>query len=247
MIKHIPYDALGKADHGWLKARHHFSFARYYNPERMGFGTLRVINDDWVAPGAGFAPHPHHDMEIITFVRSGEVTHEDNLGNKGITEAGEVQVMSAGTGVTHSEFNTSKDPLTLYQIWITPNKKGVAPRWESKPFSSAANNKASPNTATSSLPLLVSGYEDDHKEEHNALFIHQHARIYGGALLENSTATHTITHQAYVLASKGDVELITDSATQRLTKGDGAEVTNTQAVTIKAYSDAEIILIDAPA
>lgn len=243
MIQPIPYDTLGKADHGWLKARHHFSFARYYNPERMGFGALRVINDDWVAPGAGFAPHPHHDMEIITFVRSGSITHEDNLGNKGITETGEVQVMSAGTGVTHSEFNTSKDPLTLYQIWITPNKKGVEPRWETKSFSSATANELSPNNSPRSLPLLVSGYEEDH----DALFIHQHARIYGGLINMNEAIQHPITHQAYVLASQGEIELTTDAGKFTLAKGDGAEITNESTVTIKAKSNAEVIVIDVPA
>ena len=134
MITRIAYDELGQADHGWLKARHHFSFARYYNPQRMGFGVLRVINDDWIQPGAGFPAHPHQDMEIISYIRSGEITHQDSMGNQGVIATGEVQVMSAGTGVMHSEFNRSREPLTLYQIWIEPNQRGIAPRYDSKPF-----------------------------------------------------------------------------------------------------------------
>jgi len=131
-IKHYPYKSLGHADHGWLKSKHHFSFANYYNPARMGFGKIRVINDDWVEPGTGFPSHPHRNMEIISFIRSGEITHKDSTGNKGITKTGEVQVMSAGTGIVHSEYNRTKDPLTFYQIWIETNKQNVEPRWESK-------------------------------------------------------------------------------------------------------------------
>ncbi|WP_191600343.1 pirin family protein [Marinomonas algicola] len=235
MIKHFPFQQLGKADHGWLKANHHFSFAHYYNPSRMEFGTLRVVNDDWVEPGQGFPPHPHNNMEIITFVRSGSVTHEDNKGNKGVTENGEVQVMSAGTGIVHSEYNLSKDPLTIYQIWIEPNQRNVKPRWEAKRFRN--NNK------NDGLSLLVSGYPED---QDDALFIYQEARVFGGKVSKGSTFEHKIHHQAYILASSGRFEVITDDATVILNTGDGAEVTKEASVRFTVLDDSEIVLIDAP-
>jgi len=248
MIKHYPFQQIGKANHGWLKANHHFSFANYYNPKRMGFGVLRVVNDDWVAAGTGFPAHPHRNMEIITFVRSGAVTHQDNTGNKGVTLAGEVQVMSAGSGITHSEYNLTKEPLTLFQIWIEPNKQNVKPRWGSKLFSE--NTDTINNTATfhhtdnTKLPLLVSGYPG---EQDNALFINQAARIYGGKIKKGTQFTHSIEHQAYILASSGEFELIDNQRAILMNKGDGAEVTRQKEITIKALSDAEIIIIDAPA
>jgi redox-sensitive bicupin YhaK (pirin superfamily) len=234
MIKHVPFEQLGKANHGWLKANHHFSFAHYYRPDRMAFGKVRVINDDWIAPGAGFPPHPHNNMEIITLVRSGEVTHEDNAGNRGVTKSGEVQVMSAGSGIVHSEYNLSNEPLTLYQIWIDTNTQNVAPRWDSRPF---------PNEFALTLPLLVSGYTEDRDD---ALFIHQYARIYGGKVAKGVTIEHAITDQAYVLASSGSFDVIEDDERVILRKGDGAEVTQSSRIQIKAREDSEIIVIDAP-
>jgi redox-sensitive bicupin YhaK (pirin superfamily) len=234
MIKHISFEQLGKADYGWLKANHHFSFARYYRPDRMSFGKVRVINDDWVAPGTGFPPHPHNNMEIITFVRTGAVTHQDNAGNKGTTKRGEVQVMSAGSGIVHSEYNLTDEPLTLYQIWIESNKREVKPRWESKQF---------PSEFSSTLPLLVSGYEED-KEE--ALFIHQQARIYGGKVQQGEQIEHAIAHQAYVLASSGKFEILEGDQRSVLKQGDGAEITGLERVSINALEDSEIVVIDAP-
>ena len=149
MIRVYPYENLGHADHGWLNARHHFSFASYRDPKRVGFGQLLVINDDVIAAGRGFAPHPHNDMEIITYVREGAITHEDSMGNVGRTGAGDVQVMSAGTGVIHSEKNLEPGQTRLYQIWIEPREQGVKPRWE------AAQFPKQPVTGT--LPVLVSG------------------------------------------------------------------------------------------
>lgn len=236
MIKHVPFATLGKANHGWLKANHHFSFAHYYNPQRMGFGVLRVINDDWVAPNMGFPPHPHNNMEIITFVRSGSVSHQDDAGNKGVTTAGEVQVMSAGSGIVHSEYNRSKEPLTLYQIWIESNRQNVKPRWDSKKFPSKANQEA--------LTLLVSGDIQDSKE---ALFINQQAKIFGGNIAKGTTFEHKIEHQAYILASKGRFKINDNTASVVLEKGDGAEVTKTSYVTIEALQACEIVLIDVPA
>ena len=129
MIERRSFDSLGGADHGWLKAKHHFSFAGYNDPRRMGWGSLRVWNDDEIAPKSGFPPHPHSDMEIITYVRTGAITHEDSMGNKGRTPAGDVQVMSAGTGVRHAEFNLEDELTTLFQIWIETDKPGAKPSW----------------------------------------------------------------------------------------------------------------------
>src|SRR5262245_64553320 len=134
MIERRAFESLGGADHGWLKAKHHFSFAGYHDPARMGWGALRVWNDDTIAAGTGFPPHAHANMEIITYVREGAITHQDSLGNKGRTEAGDVQVMSAGTGIRHSEYNQEKDPTTLFQIWIQPSSRGRKPSWGTKPF-----------------------------------------------------------------------------------------------------------------
>ena len=232
MLTHYPKNSLGHADHGWLKSKHHFSFANYYNPARMGFGTLRVVNDDWVAPGMGFGAHPHRNMEIISFIRSGAITHQDSMGNKGITEQGEVQVMSAGTGITHSEYNLTDEPLTFYQIWIQSNQHNVEPRWESKKF---------PTQAASRLSLLVSGYP---KDADSALFINQQARIYGGKLAKGTLIKQPIDHQAYVLASAGEFIISDESASVKMSKGDGAEVTQTKTITLTATTECELIIID---
>lgn len=233
MIIHYPYHQLGKANHGWLNARHHFSFAHYYNPSRMEFGKLRVVNDDTVAPKKGFAPHSHRNMEIISFVRTGEITHEDSLGNKGVTRAGEVQVMSAGSGIVHSEYNLTNQPLKFFQIWIEPNKTNVKPRWQSKPFpKSIVKDK---------LALLVSG----DKRDKNALFIHQDAKIYGGVLAQHSQISHTIANQAYVILSAGKVTLTSEDGEQiTMEEGDGAELTYINSMTITSQLDSEILIID---
>ncbi|WP_368484879.1 pirin family protein [Pseudoalteromonas sp. SD03] len=232
MINHYPKNSLGSADHGWLKSKHHFSFAHYYNPTRMGFGTLRVVNDDWVAPEMGFGAHPHKNMEIISFIRSGAITHQDSMGNKGITEQGEVQVMSAGTGIVHSEYNRTNEPLTFYQIWIQSNKQDVPPRWESKKFLTDVANE---------LTLLVSGYAED---AGNTLFINQQARIYGGKLAKGTTITQRIDHQAYVLASDGAFTVDDKNSVITMNKGDGAEVTHADFITLTAATECEIIIID---
>lgn len=235
MIKHYPYQSLGHANHGWLKSKHHFSFANYYNPTRIGFGKLRVINDDWVEPGAGFPSHPHRNMEIISFIRSGAMTHQDSTGNKGVTKAGEVQVMSAGTGIVHSEYNRTRDPLTFYQIWIETNKNNVAPRWESKYF---------PTDQTEALTLLASGYKED---KDKALFINQEARIYGGRLAKGTIVEHNIHHQAYILASNDMFKIEDDSGKTgnvTMNKGDGVEVTQSNSILLRATTDCELIIID---
>src|SRR5471030_1258393 len=165
MIDKRPFAGLGGADHGWLKAKHHFSFANYYDPKRMGWGALRVWNDDEIAAQSGFPPHPHADMEIITYVRAGAITHKDSLGNEGRTEAGDVQVMSAGTGIRHAEYNMDNEKTELFQIWVEPNERGHAPRWGAKPF---------PKTdRAGKFVALASGFDDDAE----ALKIHTPARL----------------------------------------------------------------------
>jgi redox-sensitive bicupin YhaK (pirin superfamily) len=134
VIERRPFDSLGGANHGWLDAKHHFSFASYNDAKRMGWGTLRVWNDDTIAAQTGFPPHSHGDMEIITYVREGAITHRDNLGNTGRTEAGDVQVMSAGSGITHSEYNLESETTRIFQIWIIPDERGQPPSWGAKPF-----------------------------------------------------------------------------------------------------------------
>ena len=156
MLKIYRYDALGYVDHGWLQARHHFSFGNYFNPARTNFGALRVINDDIISAGTGFATHPHRDMEIITYVRQGAITHRDSENNQGRTAAGDVQVMSAGSGDFHSEHNLEKETTRLFQIWIVPNQLNVKPRWEAREF---------PKTKLSThLIPLVSGYAEHIQE-----------------------------------------------------------------------------------
>jgi len=233
MITVYPYENLGHANHGWLDARHHFSFARYWNPKRTGFGKLLVVNDDIVAAGSGFGTHPHDNMEIITYVRQGAITHKDSMNNVGRTEAGDVQVMSAGTGVAHSEYNHEKEDTRLYQIWITPNQQNVMPSWEAQQFPKEA-------ITDGALKLLVSGRESDAGK--GALPIHQDAAIYAGRLAAGGSVTQPIKHGAYVLASRGSFTV--NGAV--LNQGDGAEITDEKALQITANSDAEILVIDVP-
>lgn len=231
-IRRYPYLNLGHADHGWLDARHHFSFARYWNPQRTGFGRLLVINDDKVEAGRGFAEHAHDNMEIITYVRQGAITHKDSMGNTGRTEAGDVQVMSAGTGVAHSEYNLEQEDTKLYQIWIEPNTQNVAPRWEAMAFPKAV--------VTQGLPVLVSGQAKHQSSD--ALYIHQDAAIYGGKLTSGTEISLQIEHQAYVLAAAGSLSVNGCI----LLQGDGAEVTGTKVLTLHAETDAEVLVIDVP-
>ena len=170
MIEHRPLAALGAANHGWLDARHHFSFGSYHDADRMHWGGLRVWNDDRIAAGAGFPPHPHNDMEIITYVRKGAISHQDSLGNAGRTEAGDVQVMSAGTGIRHSEFNAEESETELFQIWIVPDAHGHPPSWGTRPFPK--------DDRAGKLAVLASGIAGDE----DALPIHAQARVLGGWL-----------------------------------------------------------------
>ncbi len=228
MINHYPYSSLGHADHGWLNARHHFSFANYQNPLRTNFGTLRVINDDIIQAGRGFATHPHANMEIITYVRTGAITHKDNKGNEGRTKAGDVQIMSAGSGIYHSEHNLESEDTTLYQIWIEPNQMNVSPRWDSHEFPKSNNDDG--------LSLLVSG------DGNAPLLIHQDAYIFAGVLKAGQTVKQSIKHQAYVLVSRGEISI--DGSI--LKQGDGAEIISEPSVLITANQQAEVLVLDVP-
>lgn len=232
MFTLYPKAKLGGAHYGWLDTRYHFSFATYYNPDRMGFGALRVINDDRIAGRRGFDTHPHRDMEIITYVRSGAITHRDSAGNSGRTEAGDVQVMSAGSGVYHSEHNLEEEETTLYQIWILPDTAGVPPRWEQRKFPRA--------TVQDALIPLVSGRVDD--VEQGAIFIHQDAAIHGGRMAKDTQITHAIKHMAYILCAEGAVEI----NGEMMQAGDGAEVTEEATLQLRALSDAEVLVLDVP-
>ncbi len=170
----------GVAEHGWLKSRYSFSFADWFRPDRLGFGALRVLNDDRIAPNSGFPMHPHANMEIVTVVTSGAVTHEDSLGNRAVIPAGDVQIMSAGTGVVHAEFNRSADePLELFQIWITPHTKGLAPSYAQAPFRGGVGEN--------DLRLLVSPTGED-----SSLSIRQEAFIWVGSFDENTEVTYRV-------------------------------------------------------
>lgn len=231
MINVKKYEDLGRFNLSWLNAHYHFSFANYHDPARMGLGVLRVINDDTVKAGGGFDMHPHKDMEIITYVRKGAITHRDSLGNEGRTAAGDVQVMSAGTGIVHAEHNHEREDTNLYQIWIQPHTLGVKPRWEQRQF---------PKKPGAGLALLVSGLP-----EHSGLDIlriHANGAIYGGVLEQGATLQHSIAKSAYLLVSEGMIEL---NGTL-LSKGDGAEIRGERTITLHAPKQSEVVLIDLP-
>jgi redox-sensitive bicupin YhaK (pirin superfamily) len=232
LIERRPFASLGKADHGWLKANFHFSFAEYFDPSRMGWGALRVWNDDEIAGKSGFPPHPHRDMEIITYVREGAITHQDSMGNVGRTEAGDVQVMSAGTGVRHAEYNLDDKTLLGFQIWIIPDKAGGEPTWGAKKFPKGDRAGA--------FVTLASGYPDDK----DALPIRATARVLGATLKKGETATYALdpTRHAYLVASGGarlDVNGVV------LENRDGAAVTGETELRVTALEDGEAVLVDA--
>ena len=229
MIDIRKFDSLGHADHGWLDARHHFSFADYYDPSRMGWGRIRVWNDDRIAANSGFPPHPHKDMEIITYVRTGAITHQDSMGNKGRTEAGDVQVMSAGKGVTHAEYNLEDEATTLFQIWIETDQPGAQPGWGAKPFPKDSREGA--------FQLLASGNADD-----GALTIHADARILGATVKAGSSiAIEADPERHLYLVPSGRVRVNGVEAGPR----DGVAITGESELSIQAEDDAELVLVDA--
>ena len=230
MIEVRKFDTLGGADHGWLNAKHHLSFADYYDPGRVQWGNLRVWNDDVIQPKTGFPPHPHANMEIITYVRTGAITHRDSLGNMGRTEAGDVQVMSAGTGITHSEVNAEDEATTLFQIWILPDEAGGQPQWGAQPFPKGDR--------AGKFVTLASGIAGDD----GALPIRAQARVVGATLKAGETATYALgkNRKAYLVPAIGQVEI--DG--QRVDARDGAAIRDLDEVSVKAIADSEIVLVD---
>lgn len=230
-IERRPFASLGAADHGWLNAHHHFSFAGYHDPDRMGWGAIRVWNDDEIAARSGFPPHPHADMEIITYVRTGAITHKDSLGNEGRTVAGDVQVMSAGTGIRHAEYNLEDETSTLFQIWIMPRTRGGAPSWGTKPFPRDDRDGA--------LVVLASGYDADGE----ALRIRADARLLGGTLKAGTSVTYDSDEgrHLYLVAATGRIAIEGETFEAR----DGAAILSAGGpVTITAIADSEIVLVD---
>lgn len=230
MIEVRKFAMLGGVDHGWLQAKHHFSFADYYDPERMGWGGLRVWNDDSIQPREGFPPHPHRDMEIITYVRAGAITHEDSLGNRGRTEAGDVQVMSAGSGIRHSEYNLESGLTQIFQIWIEPSERGGEPRWDARPFPKGER--------AGRFVALASGFAEDQ----DALPLRAPARVLGATLKagESSELRLGAGRRAYLVPATGVVEV--DGVTVKAR--DGAAIRDEDALVVKALEDAEIVLVD---
>ncbi len=234
MIEKRPFESLGQFENDWLQARYHFSFSDYRDPSRVHWGALRVWNDDRIKAKSGFGPHPHSDMEIITYVRSGAITHEDSMGNRGRTEAGDVQVMSAGSGVTHAEFNVEDEATTLYQIWIVPKERGGKPSWGAAKFPKAERSGA--------LVTLASGFADD--QASGALPIRQDARVLAATLAPGQVVTHALDagRHLYLAVAKGAAEV---NGVQ-LGAIDGAAIRDESEVRITARDDTEIVLVDSP-
>lgn len=232
MIELRPFRSLGSANHGWLDAHHHFSFAGYHDPERVNWGSLRVWNDDTIAPQTGFPAHPHNDMEIITYVRKGAITHRDNMGNEGRTEAGDVQVMSAGSGIRHSEYNLEQEDTQIFQIWIIPNQRGGEPGWGARPFPKG-------DRAGRFVPLASGRANDD-----DALPIRTDARVLGATVKAGESVTYTPrdpSRHLYLVPAIGRVRVDDVEANAR----DGIAITRQSSVTITALEDSELVLVDA--
>lgn len=234
-MKKIVYRAedRGAADHGWLKARHSFSFANYQDDEKVHFGELRVLNDDVIAPGRGFGMHPHDNMEIVTIPLSGAIKHHDSMGNEGIIKAGDVQIMSAGKGIVHSEFNASTtEALNLFQIWVFPKVRNIEPRYDQKTFS-AADRKGK-------FQVLVSP-----GKEEGTMWVNQDVWFNLGEFStgqEVSYAPKLKTNGLYVMVVEGEIEV----AGETLKKRDAIGISGIEKADIKMSSDAEILIIDVP-
>ena len=231
MIDIRPFAGLGHADHGWLDARHHFSFADYREPARMGWGAIRVWNDDTIFAQSGFPPHSHADMEIVTFVRSGAITHQDSLGNTGRTGAGDVQVMSAGSGITHAEYNLEPEPTTLFQIWIMPDRVGEQPAWGAHEFPKADRSGV---WVTLAAGDAVGG---------EVLPIRADASVLAARLAAGETLEYTPdpARHLYLVAPTGRITVNGKVANSR----DGIAVTGETRLEIHAEDDAEIVMVDA--
>ena len=231
MIELRPFKTLGGGDHGWLRTKHHFSFADYHDDNRVHWGALRVWNDDEIASNSGFPPHPHANMEIITYVREGAVTHKDSMGNEGRTEAGDVQVMSAGAGIRHAEYNLEPGTTTLFQIWILPNKSGGQPAWGTKPFPKGERSGR--------FVALASGFANDNE----ALPIRADARVLGATLKAGEQTAYKLgkNRHGYLVPATGRVEVNGVEVNTR----DGAAIADVDILQITALEDSEIVLVDA--
>jgi redox-sensitive bicupin YhaK (pirin superfamily) len=229
MIDIRRFDTLGKADHGWLKANFHFSFADYFDQRRMNWGALRVWNDDVIAPRTGFPPHPHADMEIITYVRKGAISHRDSLGSEGRTVAGDVQVMSAGTGITHAEYNLEDEELHSFQLWIMADRKGIAPSWGEKAFPKDARDGR--------FVVLASGRDGDG----DALRINANARVLGATVKAGERVIYDLGgRKGYLVPASGAVEVEGQIVNAR----DGAALADIATLTVLALEDSELVLVD---
>ncbi len=228
-----PSSERGVAEHGWLHSKHSFSFASYYNPNRMGFGALRVINEDVVEPGRGFGAHSHDNMEIVSIVLEGALEHKDSMGNHGIIPAGDIQRMSAGTGITHSEFNHSNtDVVHFLQIWVYPKERNIKPSYEQKSFS--------PESRKNKLLPVVSGIKDE-----GSLYIYQDATFLLGSLNEGITVSHKVNnpkHGVYIFVIRGGVSIDGEN----LGDGDAVGVTDADLVRIKANRETVVLVIEVP-
>jgi len=236
MIEIRPFSTLGGADFGWLRARHHFSFGHYRDAARMGWGRLRVWNDDEIAAGTGFDAHPHRDMEIITYVREGAITHRDNLGNEGRTEAGDVQIMSAGTGVVHSEQNLEPGMTKIFQIWIVPDRMGAAPNWGAKAFPRAAGEAR--------FEVLAGGRAGD--AEAGALPINADAAVMATTLAPGQVLRHSLApgRAAYLVPARGGATVNGHALGER----DGAAIAEEREIEIAASDEgAELVLVEVAA
>jgi redox-sensitive bicupin YhaK (pirin superfamily) len=226
-----PFATLGAANHGWLDAHHHFSFSEYHDPARVNWGALRVWNDDRIAANTGFPTHPHSDMEIVTYVTKGAITHRDSLGNEGRTEAGDVQVMSAGTGIRHSEYNLEDEETRLFQIWIIPDRRGHAPSWGARPFPK--------DSREGQFVPLASGIAGDA----DVLAINANARVLGATVKAGETVRYALTEDrhAYLVPATGRVRIGDVEANAR----DGVAITGVNEIVVTALEDAELVLVDA--
>lgn len=234
MIECRPFDQLGQTQIDWLHARHHFSFGRYRDADRIHWGTLRVWNDDLIQAQSGFDPHPHDNMEIITYVRTGAISHRDSLGNSGRTAAGDVQVMSAGSGIVHSEYNHEDVDTTLFQIWILPESSDQPPAWGTREFPKQERS--------GQLVALASGYVQDT----DALPIRTRSRVSGATLKAGQKIIYQFEHPGrygYLVPATGAVSV---NGIELQTR-DGGAITGEKQIEIVALDDAEIVLVDTPA
>lgn len=235
MLQLRTLETLGGGDYGWLKARHHFAVDERGNPAHARLGGLVVWNDDEIAPHSGFPMHAHRDMEIVTYVRDGVLRHEDNSGGSGEVRAGNVQAFSAGRGIRHSEFNGGDAPLRLFQIWLLPRRRGIDPRWATKPFADA-------DRAGRLLPL-ASGFSEDR----HALQIDADARVLGATLLAGGRIEYSLpaTRYGYLVPARGSVTVDGGHVAQHVGERDGIAIAGETKIAITAIETAEIILVDA--